>query len=89
MGETFSVGGVVAGIRETTPADALHPALMLVVDVGGEYCRIAVPRAVWPAGRELLQIGQRIAVSGLTDSFPFLHGSRQVAEVVHLAGVYH
>ena len=64
MSETFYLGGEVAGLRDTEPDDALHPALLLVVDVGGEYCRVVVPHEVWPVGRELLPAGQRVHVTG-------------------------
>lgn len=89
MNETFSMGGKVAGLRDTAANDALHPGFLLVVDVGGQYCRIVVPHEVWPVTRELLQPGQWVHVAGITDSYPFIHGSRQVATAVRLAGVYH
>ena len=89
MSETFSMGGEVASLRDTAPNDALHPGFALVVDVGGQYCRIVVPHDVWPVSRELLQVGQWVHVTGVTDSCPFIHGSRQVATAVRLAGVYH
>jgi len=67
----FSLGGVIAGLRDASSDD---PALVLVVEVSAEYCRVVVPPAVWPAARELLEIGQRAAVTGETDSHLFLHG---------------
>jgi hypothetical protein len=84
----FSVGGVIVGVRDTTPADPAHPAVMLVVDCG-DFCRIAVPPDVWPAPRDLLAIGQYVGVSGTTDSSPLLQGSRSVATEVRLVGTYH
>jgi hypothetical protein len=86
---TFSVGGVIVGVRDTTTADPAHPALLVVVEIGGDFCRIAVPPAVWPAPRELLAIGQFVGVQGTTDSSPVLHGSRQVATEIRLVGTYH
>ena len=82
--QQFSLGGVIAGVRDTTPSDGLHPALMLVVEVGGEYARIFVPRAVWPPEAELLRVGQWVRVTGQTDSWMFIHGSRQVATELSL-----
>ena len=83
----FSLGGIIAGLRDTTPRDPMHPALMMVVEVGSEYSRIVVPAAVWPA-RELLEVGHWVAVSGQTDSYPFMHGSQQVATAVRLVATY-
>ena len=87
--ETFSIGGRIVGLRDTTPGEPLHPALMLIVEVGDEYARIVIPPAVWPAPRELLEIGRFVGVSGLTDSFPFVHGSQQVATEVRFGGRHH
>ena len=57
---------------------------MLVLDVGGHFTRIAFTTAVWPASRELLQIGQYVAVNGITDSDPFIFGSDQFATEIRL-----
>ena len=87
---TFSAGGVIVGVRDTTPADPVHPALLLVVHIGGhDFCRVAVPPSVWPAARELLAIGQFVGVEGTTDSSPALYGSRQVATEIRLVSTYH
>jgi hypothetical protein len=86
---TFSVGGVIAGLRDTTPDEPRHPALMLVVEVGDQYARIVIPPAVWPAPREFLEIGRFVGVSGLTDSYPLMHQSQQVATEVRFGGTHH
>ncbi len=86
---TFSLGGVIAGVRETTPEDPIHPALVLIVDVGGDYARIVVPPAVWPSACDLLPIGQRVRVVCETDSHIFVHGSRQVATEMSLVVQLH
>ena len=88
MSETFSMGGEIAGLRDAAPGD-VPAGFLLVVDVGGQYCRIVVPHEVWPVARELLPAGQWVHVAGITDSYPFIHGSRQVATEVRLAGVCH
>jgi len=90
MAESFSLGGVVAGLRETTSNDAHHPATILVVDVGGQLARISMTEIVCPASHELLQIGQFVGVRGVTDSHPFIHGSTQLATEICLpAETYH
>jgi hypothetical protein len=78
-------------VRDTTPADAVHPAIVVVVQIGDYFSRIVVPPTVWPASRELLGIGQRVGVTGITDSYPIVQGSRQVATEIRLAGsgMYH
>lgn len=84
----FSVGGAIVGVRDTTPADPVHPGLVLVVHMG-DLCRIAVPPAAWRAPRELLAIGQWVRVEGTTDSSPMIQGSWQVATEIKLIGTYH
>ena len=83
MHHSFSLGGVIAGLRDATLEDAIA-GLILVVDVGGEFTRIAVSPDAWPAPRKLLQIGQYVAVEGRTDSYPFIHGSHQIATAIRL-----
>ena len=80
----FSMGGRIFGVRNTTPLEPVYPALMLVIDVSGNYARIMIPPDVWPAAPELLELGRMVSVRGWADSFPFVPGSEQVATELHL-----
>jgi hypothetical protein len=82
------MGAPIVAVRDTTPADVVHPGLMLVVDTG-DLCRIAVPPEAWPAPRDLLAVGQWVRVTGVTDSSPWIQGSRQIATAISLVGIYH
>jgi hypothetical protein len=79
MPQTFSIGGVIVAMREPTPDDPPCAHAVLVIDVGGDLARIAIPGEVWPDATTTLSVGQFIAIDGLTDSHPFVHSSGQIA----------
>jgi len=58
----FSLSGAVADTDETVPSDLLHPALVLLVEVGlhHEIVRVIVPTLAWTEDNAVLRAGRRL-----------------------------
>lgn len=62
---SFFVKGTIADVDSTTTLDSIHPALVLVVDVGPVLQQIAIPSPLLAGDLSRFRVGTPIRISGV------------------------